>query len=297
MSQIPNLDLETSTKGQSNQYNTRDYFITETYIHNLLRYHPVRYTYYQLAICTSGSIKAQVDGKILCYSKGTFAAFTPSTILNVIEASDDYRCTLIIFQKNFLIETLNNIYFLERFHLLNNNGTHYMEVEKHESRIIVDQITKIRNQMEDIEHPFRRDIIRSLIIILLYEVESIYLKNNPYGPIEIKHGKDRTISNFQDLMRKHFYEEHQVAFYAKELNISTDQLTKLLKERTGKTAKEHIDNKILSQAKVFLNSGKYNVSEVALLLYYKNVEEFSRFFKKKTGITPLRFAKGSEVEK
>jgi len=48
----------------------------------------------------------------------------------------------------------------------------------------------------------------------------------------------------------------------------------------------------LLQAKHLLKMGAYNVSEVANMLYYENLEEFSRFFKKKAGISPLKFAKG-----
>ena len=46
------------------------------------------------------------------------------------------------------------------------------------------------------------------------------------------------------------------------------------------------------QAKHLLKAGKYTVSEVASLLSYHNLEEFSRFFKKKAGTSPLRYAKG-----
>ena len=91
---------------------------------------------------------------------------------------------------------------------------------------------------------------------------------------------------------EHFYKERKVTFYANALNTSIAQLSKLLFDTTGRTAKEHIDEMRLLQAKHLLKAGKYNVSEVASLLYYDNIEEFSRFFKKKAGINPLRFSKG-----
>jgi len=83
---------------------------------------------------------------------------------------------------------------------------------------------------------------------------------------------------------KNFYNKRKVSFYADELNIAPDRLTTILKDRTGKTAKEHIEEIVLSEAKILLRTGKYNVSEVASILKYENVEEFSRFFKKENRI-------------
>ncbi len=47
-----------------------------------------------------------------------------------------------------------------------------------------------------------------------------------------------------------------------------------------------IDEIRLTEAQVLLKSGNYNVSDVANTLNYLNVEEFSRFIKRKTGKTP-----------
>jgi AraC-like DNA-binding protein len=68
-------------------------------------------------------------------------------------------------------------------------------------------------------------------------------------------------------------------------------LSNIVKNKTGQTAKKLIEEMVLSHAKVLLKSGEYNVSEVATLLNYNNVEEFSRFFKRKTGATALKFCK------
>lgn len=50
-----------------------------------------------------------------------------------------------------------------------------------------------------------------------------------------------------------------------------------------------IDEYRLTEAKTLLKTGKYNVSEVADVLNYLNIEEFSRFIKRKTGKTPTHY--------
>ncbi|WP_177199897.1 helix-turn-helix domain-containing protein [Flexibacter flexilis] len=270
----------------------RDYYVAEVHSHNLLRRSAVRMSGYQLAFCLSGHITMKVSDQEIRYEQGSFAIFSPFNTLEVSDASEDFRCTLVMFQKSFLTETLNNIYFLERFQLLRNKGIGYVQLTAEEHELIWGLIHRIKRIIGEDAHAFQKEIIRSEIIIFLYEIENILLSRDNGQTANAKHiGKEKRLADFQQLLVKHFYKERKVTFYANALNTSIAQLSKLLTDTTGRTAKEHIDELRLMQAKHLLKAGKYNVSEVASLLYYDNIEEFSRFFKKKTGTSPLRYAK------
>lgn len=56
------------------------------------------------------------------------------------------------------------------------------------------------------------------------------------------------------------------------------------------TLKQDIINSRIDYAKHLLITTEYRVSEVAAICNYDNVEHFTRLFKKKTGITPRKFA-------
>lgn len=270
-----------------------DYYITEIHSKNLLRNSSIRMNGYQFAFCLSGSVEMKVSGEDIHYGKGSFGAFSPYNTLEADSVSEDFRCTMVMFQKSFLTETLNKIYFLERFQILRNKGFAHLQLTEPQMELFVAKLNRIRKVLELHHHTFKREIIRSEIIILLYEIENVLLSNTDDAVYETKHiGKVKKLSDFQKLLVEHFYKERKVTFYANALNTSIAQLSKLLFDTTGRTAKEHIDEMRLLQAKHLLKAGKYNVSEVASLLYYDNIEEFSRFFKKKAGINPLRFSKG-----
>lgn len=272
-------------------FKNNDYSITAVHAMNVLRA-PLRLTGYQMALCVSGSIEMIVSGEKVRYMAGSFAAFSPFNTLEVLSVSPDYQCILLMFQKNFLTETLNNIYFLERFQLLRNTGVTLMELSEAEVILFSARLRRLEAAMMDMEHLFRRDIVRSKIIVLLYRLEELLLRrvdevNSDVQPV----GKEKKLSDFQRLLMRHFYSERKVSFYAGLLNTTSAQLSKMLYEATGRKAKEHIDDIRLLEAMHLLKAGRYNVSEVSSLLYYKNVEEFSRFFKRKTGISPLRYAR------
>lgn len=289
---IQRLDIYRLVNGQNKNWETYDYYASEEDIHDMISFSPVRHGCYQLALCTSGSISVRVDGQVISYEANTFASYIPSTVLETVEVSEDYRCRVVVFDKDFILENSNNIHFLERCALFNTGGIHYMRFNPEDAKTLEAHFINIRKKMEDKNHFFRRDIIRCMVIILLNEIEDIYLKTHTRTNIDLtRNSKDHMLSEFQEALRKHFYTERKVSFYAEELNISPERLSIILKERTGKTAKEHIEELVLSEAKILLRMGKYNVSEVASLLKYENVEEFSRFFKKKMGCSPLSYSK------
>ncbi|WP_343556241.1 AraC family transcriptional regulator [Sphingobacterium sp.] len=292
---IPNIDIDFVSNGESDFWNTKDYYIPDTQkINHLIKYFPYRQNYYQVSLCIAGQCRIKVEGEERYAEKNVLSAFTPLTVVEVLEASEDFECEIVLFKKSFLEETLNNIYFMERFSLLNNVGLNYLKISENNRLVLKKSFDLIRKKMKEKDHQYRREIIRSLIIILLYEAENIFSQSfcgdTTYENIV---GRDKLLADFKDLVQKNFYRERKVAFYSSNLGLTTGQLSRILKERTGRNAKEYIEHILLSQAKVMLKSRKLNVTEVATMLHYENTEEFSRFFKRKVGVSPLRYQKES----
>jgi len=66
-------------------------------------------------------------------------------------------------------------------------------------------------------------------------------------------------------------------------------VSEFFKKKTGILLREYIRRVKIERAKVLLGSGKYKTFEIANKLGYKDVEYFSRTFKKYTGITPSEY--------
>lgn len=289
---IPNLEIAEIALGKTKQLSMSDYYLFHIGMDNISRYYPARLNCYQLSLCLSGWITIRVNGEEIRYTANMLAASTPATILETMEVSDDFQCVMVVFQKSFLVETLNNIYFLERFCMLNSGGLNYRYVTDEEATMLHVLFGDIHEKIKQVHHPFKREIVRSLIIILLYEVEHIINGNSgSIKPADRKSGSAKLVSDFQNLLQKYSYRERKVVFYASQLFVSSDYLTRILKKETGRTAKEHIEDLVITQAKVWLKSREYNVSQVASLLHYLNIEEFSRFFKRRTGYSPQNYRK------
>lgn len=291
MEGIKNIDIDDYTNGQTRYWKTNGFFVTDNNIHDLLRYFPVRLNSYAIAICDSGYVKTRINGAIIEYRKNTFAAFTPSSIFEILEVSDDYRCRMIVFKKEFLMQEFGNTKIFNHYSIFKSGGRNFAEFNENESLTINNLFIRIRKKMENIEHSFRESILRSQLVELVNELEHIFLsKNETYLTLQHFRGKKVYSEKFHQLLLEHLDKEHRVDFYASKLHITPKYLGVITKEVAGKSPKEIINEELIIKAKILLQSGKYNISEVANILHYDNLEVFSRFFKKNVGLSPLKFS-------
>lgn len=94
---------------------------------------------------------------------------------------------------------------------------------------------------------------------------------------------------FVRLVRKYFRMEHSVRFYANKLCISPKYLSLVVKETSGRTAAEIIDEYLLLEAKNLLRFSGKNIQQVAYELNFSNQSSFGKYFKHLTGLSPSEF--------
>ena len=105
----------------------------------------------------------------------------------------------------------------------------------------------------------------------------------------IDDGQHNLIREFNFLVDKHFRTNHNVAFYADQLNKSPKTITNTFKKISEKSPLQIIHDRIYLEAKNLLHFTDKDVSEIAYDLGYENVQIFSRFFKKQSGVSPSAF--------
>ena len=80
-----------------------------------------------------------------------------------------------------------------------------------------------------------------------------------------------------------------VSYCAKELNMSSNYLGDLIKNETGKSAKEHIQDYLIEKAKTKIIGSNESISEIAYSFGFEYAQSFNKLFKAKTGMSPTAF--------
>jgi len=161
-----------------------------------------------------------------------------------------------------------------------------------EESILNGIIQNIRQEHHSNIDKFSQDIIISQIETLLNYSERFYQRQFI----------TRKITNHQILDRMEsflnsYYEADDlsgkglptVKFLTEELNISPGYLSRLLKDLTGLSTMQHIQNKIIEESKIKLSTSDLSISEIAYQLGFEHSQSFSKLFKAKTNLSPVEF--------
>lgn len=92
-----------------------------------------------------------------------------------------------------------------------------------------------------------------------------------------------------DMTRR--YGQPTVAWCSSQFHLSSNYFGDMVKRQLHITAQEYIQGKIVERAKYLMGERNLSVSEVAEQLGFSYSNHFTRFFRRKTGISPSQFRK------
>lgn len=144
-------------------------------------------------------------------------------------------------------------------------------------------------------YTYKYDLLRSLLLELVHEAQKMQPATGT--PVAGSNAAGRITGLFAELLERQFPIELSTqvmqlttpSAFAKQLNIHVNHLNKALKESTGQSTSQLINERILQEAGVLLKSTSWTINEIAWSLGFREPNHFSSFFKSRTGITPKKF--------
>jgi len=149
-----------------------------------------------------------------------------------------------------------------------------------------------------VKAPFtnKKEIISSLLTSLTYlstdvwahQVDEARKKANTQHSARL----NQIFEEFIALVNEHHCSERAMAFYADKLCLTPKYLSKLIKQASGKSAPEWIDEFVILEAKNLLKYTNLAIKEIVFQLHFPNQSVFYKFFKAHTGMTPSEYRNG-----
>ena len=135
--------------------------------------------------------------------------------------------------------------------------------------------------------------LRTEIIVKYLKIFLIYLKRH-LGKEQLLStlpNNNNLLKNFLFLLENNFKEKKTVSHYAKELCVTPNHLNRVLKNTTGFSARHHIQQRIVLEAKRKAHQSRDSMKEIAYYLGFDDLAHFSKFFKNISGINFTTFKK------
>lgn len=145
--------------------------------------------------------------------------------------------------------------------------------------------TEITNRL-----PSSPKVIDGLMTAFSHTV--IYLIRN-YRSVHEKidvNGNGRIMfQRFMELLETYHTRERSVAFYASKLSVTPKYMGTVIKNYSGKSAIEWINEHIILEAKLMLMNTHSTIQEIAYNLNFSSQSLFGKYFKTHTGLSPKEF--------
>lgn len=106
--------------------------------------------------------------------------------------------------------------------------------------------------------------------------------------------KERSSEYFERLMAllSEYYREHRnVEFYAEKMNLSSKHLSRVIRNYTGKSVHQWIDEFVALEIKNLLKYSNMSIQQISYALNFPNPSFMGQYFKRITGLTPGEYKK------
>lgn len=246
-----------------------------------------RYDCYAISLITKGEEYLSINTQVCKVEKGYLIISSPSDIWQW-QQSTKLQGYMLLFEEHFLSsfftdrQMLKDIVFLKQ----KESKVFFQTSDKLYSRLV-----SLLEQMQEEIHSaqaLRQNILRAMLYeFLIHCSRCITNENKQLKPAH----NNRFIEPFMKAVEKNFKQHRNITFYANKLCITPNYLNKLSHIYFGMSAKDYINNYVISEIKNSLCFTDKSINEIGEEFGFYDVSYFIRFFKRHTTLTPLQFRK------
>lgn len=239
------------------------------------------------AVCTKGEARITIDMKEYEVRPNCIITLQPNNYVVASDFGDDFRSVVIVCSRSFLEEVLPKLSDLLPY-MMRRRTSPVNQLSEEQIRQLTPYFTLISQNLGKPKNPIRHKRLVCILQAAIYEM--MEMGNSPDNEEAKLHTrKEETMAKFIIAVSENFRTDRNVASYARRLFITPKHLTYIVKEMSGKTAREWIENYVIMEAKILLRNTDKNIQEIATYLNFPNQSFFGKYFKHLTGQTPTEY--------
>ena len=239
---------------------------------------------YALNLHVRGRLTASINHQIYHVDAPCFSSILINQPIKVAESSDDHLQYVLSFSPQFA----------EDLHLKLSGNAHvraYMRpvfpMTEAQMQVAVHYIDLLREVIGISDAENIREVALDLVRSMVNFVYGLYDKSFSEHH-QLSHPEELT-GRFLALVEQHCHEQHTIDWYASAICLSPKYLANVVKQVTGRTTGECINENLIKQAKSLLLATTLPVQQIADRLGFKNQSHFGTFFRRATGMNPKTF--------
>ncbi len=243
-----------------------------------------------LTVCTKGEIEVRINSKKALIREKQFFICLPDLPIQFLRNSKEFSAKTIILSDSFvekmkvptnrllplLLCGIENPCFILDMEEIDVYLEYFDFIEK--------RIVKMKKS------PFQREVIYYTLKSLFFEGNHVSQKRMEMGDMA-KTKKELLFETFLKLVNLNYKKYRSIGFYADKLKLTPKYLSATIKEVSGISAGQWIDDLVIKEAKTLLESKFMSVQQVSDELNFANQSFFGKYFKQHTGFSPSVYKK------
>lgn len=279
-----------------NDYQTNilwdDIIITNNIEYSELFRYPCRLDAITMLVCINGELVSRLNLKEYVTKKNGVIVCLPEDIVQ-IESVSNLEAYAVIISASFLREAHIDLQKLLPLYL-GIKSQPQIYISDQEMQLLQYYHVLATDVLKSSQNLYKREILSGLLSALVYKViDLIRQKQHLNSEYYLKSTQRSEIlfDKFMLLLNMYHIKEHSVKFYASQLNLTANYLSGVIKEFSGKTAAEWIDEYVVLEAQTLLKFSDMSIQEIAYHLNFATQSSFGKYFKQQLGMSPKQFIK------
>jgi AraC-like DNA-binding protein len=252
------------------------------------------HNFYSIALKKNFHAKMKYGQQDFDFDEGVMHFMSPKQVLSIESGkAEEFKHSgwLLLIHPDFLWNTplSKKIKHYEYFSYAVNEALHLSDKEE---TLVTGIMHNIAQEYHATIDNFSQDVIVAHIELLLTYSERFYRRQFITRTI----ANHQILSRLETLLSDYFKSDDAlenglptVQYVAAALDVSPSYLSDLLRVLTGQNTQQHIHDKLIEKAKEQLSATDLSVGEIAYALGFEHSQSFSKFFKTKTNVAPLKF--------
>jgi AraC-like DNA-binding protein len=240
-------------------------------------------------LITEGEITFEINLTKYPAVKNNLLVAAPNAIKQLVHFTKGATISVISFTGDFLGKIGMPSKITEMMEYFSSRYSALWQLSAEHATLITNHLQQLHQRCAAYhQHPYGKELLYHGLYSLLYEMAAL---SQVYAqPVSIRVSrKENLVINFTNLVQKQFRHQRNLQLYASTLCITPKYLTETVKEITGKTAGEIIDDFVLQEAKLLLDNPTLSIAEIANDLHFSDQSFFGKFFKRHTGFSPKEY--------
>ena len=242
---------------------------------------------YTFTLVLEGTLTLVYNGRQLTLHVDDVYMYSPGLPVTIVSVSDDYHAICLLADEHVTIEspTVHDLVHIAYAPLVQLHEPK-LKLAHDDALRLGDKMREIRDYLHS-DHIYKEKILQMLYAVFLLDLQNAQERALPQRSVPPR--VEEIFIGFLRLLPLHFAEHHDIAFYAERLNISTVYLSRVVRQVTGRTVIDYINQFLVMEASFLLRTSDLSISQIAGQLHFSDLASFSKFFSRQKGVSPKEY--------